>query len=89
VSAKNTIYQDADGIWRTSDALIANSGWTPKLPGQDNFSDWVTTDDNKARYISSNCECGVKVTYGNTEGSEYWHSHWCPAYKEKPKEEKK
>lgn len=69
------------------------STWTPKLPkGQDSteFFDWmVQSDPLEARRMTSNCECGVDVTYGNKEGVEYWHSFYCPKYKEKPKDEGK
>ena len=66
--------------------------WTPKLPqgsASDDLAAWITTDDSSARFVSTKCECGVDVTYKGMEGSEFWHSHWCPKYKEKPKEEKK
>jgi len=67
------------------------TSWSPKLPAgnQDTFGDWMTTDNSDARSFSTKCECGVDVTYKGMEGTEYWHSHWCPKYKEKPKEEKK
>lgn len=70
---------------------FTTGSWSPKLPAgnQDSFSDWMTTDNKDARGYSTKCECGVDVTYKGAEGTEYWHSHWCPKYKEKPKEEKK
>lgn len=67
------------------------STWTPKLPGNasDSFNDWMLADDSHVRNISSKCECGVDVTYASMseEVRGYWHSHWCPKYKEKPKKD--
>lgn len=42
---------------------------------------------DEARAVSSGCECGSAKTY--PKGHEYFHSYWCPLYKEKPKDETK
>lgn len=88
--------EENEDIWKSwlqkqQDLILASGSWSPKLPAgnQDSFSDWMNTDNKDARYYSTKCECGVDVTYKGMEGTEYWHSHWCPKYKEKPKEEKK
>lgn len=82
--------EENEEIWR-SIILNMSGDWSPKLPSgdQDTFSDWMYADNIAARQSSTKCECGVDVTYKQTEESQYWHSHWCPKYKEKPKKEDK
>lgn len=76
---------------KAQEILGMSGSWSPKLPpgNQDSFMDWMGADNEQARTISAKCECGVDATYKNTEEAAYWHSYWCPKYKEKPKKEDK
>lgn len=50
------------------------------------FRDWMYADSLEgARAISGACECGASKTY--PKNNEYFHSYWCPLYKEKPKDD--
>lgn len=81
--------EENEDVWNSITVNMSGS-WSPKLPpgNQDSFMDWMGADNEQARTISAKCECGVDVTYKQTEESQYWHSFWCPKYKEKPKEKK-
>lgn len=61
------------------------------LEFKDSFIEWIYCDDpEKARKEFSGCQCGVEATYRDKKSFDttYWHSYYCPKYKEKPKDEK-